>query len=285
MENSQTVERPSTTIPPTTTQITYSTRHPASTTQFPDHKCGTPAIQQNLAQNRIVGGVEAKPGSWPWVVSIHLDNSHICGATLIHPQWLLTAAHCFDSVRALDRLDARTGKHNRFSIDSTEQKYRFERIINHPDYNDLSSDSDIALVKLTEVVQQGDRVSFACLPETDVAAGRMCYATGMGETQGTCCIGKMKQVAVPVIDQKVCNGTDYFNGDITNSMMCAGYAQGGRDSCKGDSGGPLNCMVENRWMVQGVVSWGIGCAEKNKPGIYTNVVRYVDWIKRTIAIS
>ena len=87
---------------------------------------------------------------------------------------------------------------------------------------------------------------------------------------------KLRQVVVPIIDRTQCNR--YLNDRVNEHMICAGYEAGGRDSCQGDSGGPLVCHTVGHWWLQGIVSWGVGCADRQKPGVYVDVKEFVDWI-------
>ena len=88
----------------------------------------------------------------------------------------------------------------------------------------------------------------------------------------------LRQVVVPVISQTRCSQLSVYGTYITDNMMCAGYLQGGKDSCTGDSGGPLVCPNGNRWFLQGIVSFGAECAQVNKPGVYSRITRYRAWI-------
>jgi len=86
----------------------------------------------------------------------------------------------------------------------------------------------------------------------------------------------LRQVVVPIITRAECNR--YLNDRVNNHMLCAGYEAGGKDSCQGDSGGPLVCYTNDHWWLQGIVSWGVGCADPRKPGVYVDVKEYVQWI-------
>merc|ERR1711860_17109 len=131
----------------------------ASAVKYP---CGVPAIRPNVDGFRIVGGSVAKPGSWPWQANIRYLGRHLCGGTLIHPKWVVTAAHCI--VGYNERSYAvMMGKHEKNGVEPTEQKLEVERIYIHPSYN--RPDNDIALMRLRKPTKLNDRVNLACLPD------------------------------------------------------------------------------------------------------------------------
>ncbi|KAM7340921.1 hypothetical protein ACRRTK_001536 [Alexandromys fortis] len=129
-----------------------------------------------------------------------------------------------------------------------------------------------------------DKVIPACLPSPNyvVAGGMLCYITGWGETQGTFGAGYLKEAQLPVIENKVCNRYEYLNGRVNSRELCAGNLSGGTDSCQGDSGGPLVCFEKDKYILQGVTSWGLGCARPNKPGVYVRVSWFVNWIEEVM---
>ncbi|XP_078578595.1 plasminogen-like [Branchiostoma floridae x Branchiostoma japonicum] len=248
-----------------------------------DGTCGVPAISPN--RNRIVGGQDAKQGSWPWQVSMLLQGSHVCGGSIIAPNWIVTAAHCVDSNLSPSQWTIRVGSHRRQNTDSTQRDHAVSRVIMHERYTSLDVDNDIALMKLSSSITFDDYASPVCLPTVDVADGTECYATGWGSTGGI--FGQLpnilQQGKVPVVSRSTCNSGSYYNGQITNNMICAGYTQGGIDSCQGDSGGPFVCEYSGQWTLDGVVSWGYGCAQAYKPGVYTRVTNYISWINDKLA--
>lgn len=90
---------------------------------------------------------------------------------------------------------------------------------------------------------------------------------------------------MPLLDTELCRNTDVTGGrqqTILDTMLCAGFLQGGVDACGGDSGSPLACEYNDRFFLAGLVSWGDGCAQKNRPGVYTRVDAYLDWIHETM---
>ncbi|CAH1246036.1 LPA [Branchiostoma lanceolatum] len=269
-------------IPPT--DITQTETIPAETVNPTDTtvECGVPAFTSSL--NRIVGGEDAVYGSWPWQVSLLTSGTHSCGGSIIAPNWILTAAHC---LRSGVSLQIQVGSHYRRSNDEPYQRnYDVSRIILHEDYDSRTSDNDIALVKLSTSINYNDYVRPVCLPSEDAAVGTECYVTGWGNLQSgfwgeTPDI--LQQGKVPIIATQTCNSGNYYNGQITDNMICAGYTQGGVDSCQGDSGGPLVCPNDGKWVQTGVVSWGYGCADAYRPGVYVRVTNYISWINNKMA--
>merc|ERR1712121_105106 len=233
----------------------------------------------------IVGGYEARPHSLPWQISLQgeffgFDMGHFCGGTIISDRYVLTAAHCLGRNM---KYKVVVGAHSLRTTDTYQKTIYVDEVIIHEGYNsnDITK-NDIALLKLSESIQYSDGVQPACLPAKTQEYDDDTYFTVSG--WGTLSAGgampdKLQQVEVPHFDRVDCNNLLASRGSIPETALCAGYPEGGKDSCQGDSGGPLVTLIDGDWTVAGVVSWGIGCASKNRPGVYTNVAKYIDWIE------
>ncbi|XP_055008204.1 transmembrane protease serine 5 [Boleophthalmus pectinirostris] len=243
-------------------------------------ECGTRAKLP-----RIIGGVEATLGRWPWQVSLYYSNRHNCGGSIITRHWVVTAAHCVHNYRLpqVSNWVVYAGLVTRSSAKMTQHTgYAVEKIIYNKNYNHRSHDSDIALMKLRTPLNFSDTIRPVCLPQYDyhLPGGTQCWISGWGYTQpdGIQSPDTLKEAPVPIISTKKCNSSCMYNGEITSRMLCAGYTEGKVDACQGDSGGPLVCQDDNVWRLVGVVSWGTGCAEPNHPGVYTKVAEFLGWI-------
>ncbi|KAI4815300.1 hypothetical protein KUCAC02_005449 [Chaenocephalus aceratus] len=233
--------------------------------------------------SRIIGGSAAKEGQWPWQVSLHFRGSHVCGAVLISHDFVLTAAHCFPSSNSLSRSTEHWKVYvGLMSLTRPTQPYMVKKIILNNNYNSKTNDQDVALLKLERQVTFNDNVHPACLPAFDqeFKPGTACWTSGFGTTEsGSGVVSKeLMEVTVDLIDTGVCNGRVVYRGAVTKHMLCAGDLDGGKDSCQGDSGGPLVCKGDSRWYLTGITSWGVGCGEKNRPGVYTKVKSVLPWI-------
>ena len=116
----------------------------------------------------------------------------------------------------------------------------------------------------------------ACLPTSNTRfdTATSCYLAGWGNIVNTTNYTRspvLKEVQLDLVPLSVCNSRAAYNGIIPRTFRCAGYAEGGRDGCYGDSGAPLQCYVQGRWTVAGLMSWGVGCGTPNSYGVYTNV--------------
>ncbi|XP_051020199.1 plasminogen [Acomys russatus] len=240
-------------------------------------ECGKPRVEPKKCPGRVVGGCVANPHSWPWQISLRtrFGGQHFCGGTLISPEWVLTAAHCLEKSSRAAFYKVVLGAHEEDIGGSDVQQIEVAKLITEP------TRADIALLKLRRPAAITDKVIPACLPSPNyvVADRTLCYITGWGDTKGTFGAGRLKEAQLPVIENKVCNRFEYLNGRVRPTELCAGHLAGGIDSCQGDSGGPLVCFEKDKYILQGVTSWGLGCARPNKPGVYVRVSRFVTWIE------
>ncbi|NXM70563.1 TM11E protease, partial [Serilophus lunatus] len=229
---------------------------------------------------RIIGGQRAQDGEWPWQASIQLDGSHRCGASIISNTWLVTAAHCFRGGRDPRRWTASFG----ILLRPPKQKKFVRRIIIHERYGDvaLGHEHDVAVVELASAIEFTSDVHSVCLPEAShvFPDNTSCFVTGWGalENDGYS-VNQLRQAEVKIISTEICNSRRVYGGAITPGMLCAGYLEGQVDACQGDSGGPLvHANSRGIWYLVGIVSWGDECGKPNKPGVYTRVTYYRNWI-------
>ncbi|MBN3314672.1 FA9 factor, partial [Atractosteus spatula] len=233
---------------------------------------------------RIVGGMLQQQGQSPWQVLIHRKDGYgFCGGSLITERWVLSAAHCFQ-----EKPDYVTiGDFDKYLRDQDEQKIRIGEVVIHPHFHDATFDSDIALVYLAEPVILGPFVAPICLPNSNLAKllvqeGAIGLVTGWGATKYLGLSSRfLRKVALPVVDQQKCMSST--TQVVTDNMFCAGYPDGVKDSCKGDSGSPFAALYRNTWYLTGVVSWGEECAAKGKYGFYTRLANFLPWIQDTVA--
>jgi transmembrane serine protease 3 len=232
---------------------------------------------------RIVGGVEARPNSFPFMISLQQYGSHFCGGSLIQTpdtkpgesDIVLTAAHCvYDGVNSLT---ASAGAHNLQRPTSSQQTVTARKYapIYHPKYNPQTTMNDIAIIRLDQPIKFTSTVVPICLPApNDQASGEGTVAGwGLMEEDGDVS-PKLNQVGVPVIPTKECQAMYRPQGVGIDgaAMLCAAYKQGGKDSCQGDSGGPFFFKnAQGAFVQQGVVSFGVGCARAGSPGVYTRL--------------
>ncbi|KAJ8335034.1 hypothetical protein SKAU_G00406730 [Synaphobranchus kaupii] len=133
------------------------------------------------------------------------------------------------------------------------------------------------LIKLSQPATLTRAVQPVALPTRCAPAGTMCTVSGWGDTMTSNDGTRLQCLEIPILSDRDCENS--YPGMITPSMFCAGYLEGGKDSCQGDSGGPVVCNNE----LQGVVSWGYGCAERDHPGVYAKVCLFNDWLTSTMA--
>jgi hypothetical protein len=273
--------------------------------------CGKQAAQflpslTRRKTNRIIGGNEAKAHSWPWQIWMN------CGASLIRVKpnveesdIILTAAHCITErgstvLEPHDSVTASAGSHRRDVFEAGEQTRRSILLRTHSDYDAPYIKNDIALVKLEKPIKFTDTIRPICLPTQGEAlpVGKTCFVAGWGRISSS----DAYQMSQPLKDlkvqvhapetckRKIVNGewvgwSDYSY--LEDQMVCAGSLDATSNVCNGDSGGMLACQTQpgGGWTLYGIASFVANsqCLEKGKPGIFTRVSKYVDWINKNAA--
>jgi len=229
----------------------------------------------------IVGGEEAEKNEFPYHISLQYLSQHLCGATVLNQNWVITAAHCIIAPESSYSIVA--GEHNLYSNDNTEQRRKVSKFIIHENYYDSPTQTlnDIALVRLELPLELNDVVQAIPLAgqgQKDVSGNA--WVTGWGYTYENGYLSNiLRKVQMPVLSKSECDWAFAGSGlVIEDHMVCAGVPQGGKDSCQGDSGGPMVCSNNGFNYLCGVVSWGVGCGRPGYPGVYTRVSSFNEWV-------
>ncbi|XP_045477579.1 trypsin-2-like [Harmonia axyridis] len=251
--------------------------------KFPASACGARAISwMPEREPRVVGGEVPPYGAVPWQVELRRGDQHQCGGALISNRLVLTAAHCYE-----EGLTAVGGAHGITGTSPFEQLVPVERGILHPNFRQLGPYShDIAVLLLAKPGMNINlAVTPACFSHDSPPPGTWCEVSGWGASDPKTpdqLSPVLRSAAVPLLSLETCRKEGIYGGrqqPILDSMLCAGHLRGGIDACGGDSGGPLVCERYGRYELIGIVSWGDGCAKKDRPGVYTRVASFAPWIK------
>ncbi|CAL1546056.1 unnamed protein product [Lymnaea stagnalis] len=243
-------------------------------------ECGHP--KQN-APDSIIKGRDSDPGAWPWMASMQEFGVHICGGAIIHPYFILTAAHCVDSYTAFDDLKIVTGTTKLTQLAPSFKEYMVRRAIIYPTYRKLSGD-DIALLELRQPIVYNDFTLPLCYPEKDdvFTKANRCFIAGWGHTLNNPKPSDILQFTkLTLYGNDKCNGSYMWNGQMAATEGCAGYFNGDIAACSGDSGSPIVCEDETgTYKSVGIASYVYkSCNVATKPMAYTITQLYIDWIK------
>ncbi|NXG15737.1 GRAA protein, partial [Grallaria varia] len=228
----------------------------------------------------IIGGSEVAPHSRPFMAQIKGSDSKFCGGALIKENWVLTAAHC-----QMKKGQVVLGAHSLHSRGKGIQTFQIAKQIPYPCYVPNSHQNDIMLVQLHKRATLNAAVQLIALPtsDEDLKPGTPCAVAGWGLTDNhrKAFSTTLREVNITVISRQICNDKRHYNGKITENMICAGAKNGKKDSCVGDSGGPLRCNN----VMRGITSFGKKnkCGSADGPGVYTRLTKqYLQWIRTTI---
>uniref|UniRef100_A0A8C5QRT6 Transmembrane serine protease 6 n=1 Tax=Leptobrachium leishanense TaxID=445787 RepID=A0A8C5QRT6_9ANUR len=246
--------------------------------------CGIQVSEsRQAAGSRLVGGVSSQEGEWPWQASLQVQGAHMCGGSLISDRWILSAAHCFHQERfaSPEVWTVVLGKVRLSRSSQSEMLFKVIRLVLHPFYDEESHDYDVALVLLDHAVPlTSPHVQPICLPSSThhFPTDSICWVTGWGAvTEDGPTSDTLQKVDIKLVSQDVC--LELYRYQISPRMFCAGYRDGSKDACMGDSGSPLVCKgTRGRWVQAGLVSWGAGCGIPKYFGVYSRITRHVGWI-------
>lgn len=232
---------------------------------------------------KIIGGLNATVGSWPWQASINIRSTgkFYCSGSLINKEWVLSAANIF-ALMPVSNIVIYLGRLTQNGSNPYEVSRTVTKIIKHPNYNSL--DSNLALFQLSSAVTFSDYIKPVCLAAAGsvFVDGTKSWVTGWGSLNRPATIQEIKlpdvlqDVEAPIVNNIECNAA--YGGIITDNLMCAGYLnEDGKAPCVGDIGGPLVTKQGSLWIQSGVVVEGY-CGLPGYPTVYVRVSEYEDWI-------
>lgn len=242
----------------------------------------------------VSGGKEATPKEFPHMAVLGIEEDSevrwICGATLISEQFVMTAGHCI--IDGLNLIRLGDLNLNKTTEDAQPEDFRISETILHPEYNRSNEETyrynDIALIKLNKTVKFNPYIRPACLSNIPEIPTKF-VATGWGKTEfsgsnsNTLLKVQLERFELDECNKIFANQAGLSMG-ILDTQICAGSRNDTRDTCGGDSGGPLQTVHSNyycMYSVFGITSVGFACG-KMVPAIYTNVFPYIKWIEDVV---
>uniref|UniRef100_A0A8D3CVQ2 trypsin n=1 Tax=Scophthalmus maximus TaxID=52904 RepID=A0A8D3CVQ2_SCOMX len=243
----------------------------------------------SIARGRIMGGTSALPGTHPWMAAIYIGKSDFCAGTLVSSCWVISAAHCFFRNPLRSQLRVVLGQQTLNVTGPNTRTFGVEEYIFPKQFSVFNPTlHDIVLIKLKKqdgrCVRRTPFIRPICLPDKSMVFpdDYCCAISGWGymheKAEG---YSSLQEAGVRLTPHDACRKPEVYGNHVTADMICAGL-YGCVDACQGDSGGPLSCEREDVSFLYGIISWGEGCGRSGKPGVYTKVVNYIDWINSVI---
>ncbi|XP_012885740.1 PREDICTED: putative serine protease 46 [Dipodomys ordii] len=244
---------------------------------------------QSNASCKVVKGKVVEVGRWPWHVSILFLGAYICSGSLIHYQWIITAAHCLQRSKDPNQYSVNLGTQE---LPDNSTRHLLIRIVIHENFDNRISE-DIALLKLREPITWSPLIQPVCLPVQNFkpTLGTMCWAVGWGQKGGNGTKNApyhLQELAMRVVSNDICNHRYQFllwknqKKFIGSDMLCL-MPEWGLDTCQDTSGSSLLCQLNTTWIQMGVASWSFGCGKRQFPSVYTSISFFTPWIKKHVA--
>ena len=241
------------------------------------------------ATSKILGGVQAAPGAWPWIAALlYADDPSVfyaqfCSGVLIDKSWVLTAAHCVQGMSASE-IQVAVGAYDLTKFTGGRTPVKSIRI--HPQYSSTSLYNDIALVELGVPSPVAPIALFSGESNDNTPPsllGRLVTVLGWGLADSATSWYYpeiLRQVNLPVVADSTCNAI--YTYPISPAQFCAGYYEG-KDACEGDSGGPAVVQVDGKWVHAGIVSAGVSCQlYYGWYGKYTRTSTHLAFIRQSV---
>ncbi|KAJ7370882.1 hypothetical protein OS493_028952 [Desmophyllum pertusum] len=212
--------------------------------------------------SRVVNGQDASPHSWPWQISLRVRGRHICGGSLIRPNWILTAAHCVYGNPNPGGYTVVVGGHRRTGTTSV-QTFQVIALHKHNGFTMQNLKHDIAVLQLESNADLSDKVATVCIPDKAADLNSKCYITGWGRISGGGPAADiLQQAKLPLVSNSDCR-RKYGSTIDSSAHLCAGEGRSAAaGGCNGDSGGPLVCEMGGKWYLHGAVSLGGGIVQQ-----------------------
>ncbi|KAI4580916.1 hypothetical protein MJG53_010458 [Ovis ammon polii x Ovis aries] len=276
--------------------IVFLEQSKSATLSLPKEDAQSPGLGGSQAINLLPFKVFATQ------VSLKRRQKHVCGGTIISPQWVITAAHCVANRNTVSTFNVTAGEYDLRHVEPGEQTLTIETIIIHPHFTTKKPmDYDIALLKMAGAFHFDQFVGPMCLPEPGerFKPGFICTTAGWGRlNENGISPQVLQEVNLPILTQDECiTALLTLEKPISGrTFLCTGFPDGGRDACQGDSGGSLMCRnKKGTWTMAGVTSWGLGCGrgwkdnlqknDQGSPGIFTDLTKVLSWIHKHIRIA
>lgn len=238
--------------------------------------------------DKIIGGTDANIADFPWQV-YYESGKYLCGGTIISENWIVTAAHCArnenGSAIPVSEMFIKAGATNPYKV-SEGKKYQISEVIVHENFNNITLNNDIALLRLELPVDVPNARPIKLVTGADVKEGAtdpgvISWVTGWGLTDvyPETFPYILQKVQLPIVSREQAL-TVWRN--IPDNVIMAGYRSGSKDACNGDSGGPLVVPVSGEYRLAGITSWG--SEDCDTYSAYTRVSSFENWIRTKTGI-